>query len=117
VATQFTKERKDVTKGLLRRCSTLPLNVGMILTSMDPRVAYVLDVIKIRMRKDRELTPATIGNEESPDQGTTILDRLAIHTRSQNSTGFTLNHAGNGFSSYCNISYYEDKNRNERNNP
>jgi hypothetical protein len=56
--------------------------VDMILTSMDPSDAYVfgafINAIKIKMWKVRELTPTTVGNKESPDQSTTILDRLDI---------------------------------------
>jgi hypothetical protein len=79
---RFTKERKNLTKGLLKRWNTLPLKVDMILTRMDPSDVYELgafvNTIKIRMHKARELTPTTIGNQESPDQSTVVLDRIAI---------------------------------------
>jgi hypothetical protein len=50
---RFTKERKNRTKGLLKRWNTLPLKVEMILTSMDSSDVYVLrafiNAVKIRM--------------------------------------------------------------------
>jgi hypothetical protein len=39
---RFTKERKNFTKGVLKRCNTLPLKVDMIPTSMDPSEFHVL---------------------------------------------------------------------------
>jgi hypothetical protein len=74
--------QKNFTKGLLKRWNMLPLEVDMILTSMDPKDIYVLgafiNAIKIRTRKVCELTPTTVGNVERPNQSTTILDRLDI---------------------------------------
>jgi hypothetical protein len=50
---RFTKEKKNLTKGLLNRWNTLPLKVDMILTSTYPSDVYVLgafiNAIKIRM--------------------------------------------------------------------
>jgi hypothetical protein len=38
----FTKERKNLTKGLLKRWHTFPLKVNMILSSMDPSDVNIL---------------------------------------------------------------------------
>jgi hypothetical protein len=50
---RFTKERKNLTKGFLKRWKMPPLQVDMILTNMDPSDIYVLGAfimaIKIRM--------------------------------------------------------------------
>lgn len=49
----FTKERKNITRGLLKRWNILPLKVDMILTSMDPSDVCILgasiNASKIRM--------------------------------------------------------------------
>jgi hypothetical protein len=50
---KFTKERMNLIKGLLKGWNMLPLEVDMILTSMDPSDAYVfgafINAIKIKM--------------------------------------------------------------------
>jgi hypothetical protein len=50
---RFTNERKNLTKGLLKKLVHASLKVDMILTSMDPSVVYIpgafINAIKIRM--------------------------------------------------------------------
>jgi hypothetical protein len=50
---RFTKERKNLTNGLLKRWNMLPLKVYMILTGMDPSDVCILgafiNAIKISM--------------------------------------------------------------------
>jgi hypothetical protein len=41
-AKRFTRERKNLTKGLLERWNTLPLKMDMILTDMDPSDINIL---------------------------------------------------------------------------
>jgi hypothetical protein len=54
----------------------------MILTGMDPSDVCILgafiNAIKISMWKVRELKQTTIGNDESLDQSTIVLDRPDI---------------------------------------
>jgi hypothetical protein len=47
---RFTKEGKNLAKGLLKGWSMLPLKVDMILTSMNPGDAYVLGAIIIAIK-------------------------------------------------------------------
>jgi hypothetical protein len=77
---KFTKERKNLTEVLIKRYNRLPLKVDMILTSMDSSDVYVLrafvTTLKIKITKVPELTPTTVGNEESLKESIRVLHKI-----------------------------------------
>jgi hypothetical protein len=83
-AKRFTRERKNLTKGLLERWNMLPLKMDMILIDTDPSDVNILatfsNAAKIRIYRVRELTPTIVGGRESPDRDAAVLGRWPLRS-------------------------------------